>query len=310
VKSILSQTFADFNLHVLDSLSTDGSLDWISSIKDKRINIIPSQQRLSIEENWGRIKGIQKNEFMTVIGHDDLLHPDYLQKMELLISKHPDATLYQAHYDYIDASGDFIRPCLPMDEIQYAHEFLACHFSRTMDSMGTGYMMRSKDYDALGGIPLHYPNLIFADYELWIRLSHLGFKATDVKTTFSYRVHENLSKRTDGMLYQTAFSSYIGFIKSLMEIDDKVNEIVKRYGKQMLLYYCESLSHRLLKTPGDKRTVSVAEYINRCERFAAELIPGQEFKPLSKFRIRIARDLDSSAAGRGLFNMFKKLGKI
>jgi hypothetical protein len=194
-----------------------------------------------------------------------------------------------------------------MDEIQYAHEFLACHFSKTMDSMGSGYMMRSKDYKAVGGIPPHYPNLIFADYELWIRLSHLGYKATDLKTTFSYRLHNSVSKTTDGMLYQNAFSLYINFIKTLMEKDEKVKEVVKRYGKQMLLYYCESLSHRLLKTPRDKRSISVAEYIKRCEGFAAELIPGQEFKPLSKFRIRLAKDLDSSAAGRGLFNIIKKV---
>src|SRR5687767_14648434 len=279
VRSILSQSVSDFNLHVLDSSSTDGSVEWVSSLKDERITIIPAEKRHTIEENWSRITGIQKNEFMTVIGHDDLLHPDYLAGMEALIAKHPNATLYQAHFDYINETGVLVRPCLPMDEVQYAHEFVACHFCRTLDSMGSGYMMRSKDYDALGGIPPRYPNLIFADYELWIRLTHLSYKATDVKTTFSYRLHESVSKQTNGMLYQEAFGIYIAFIKQLMLQDEKVRQVVSRYGKDMLLYYCESLSHRLLKTPKEKRSITVGEFIERCEGYARAIIPDQDFRP-------------------------------
>jgi glycosyltransferase involved in cell wall biosynthesis len=307
LRSILAQTFTDFNVIVLDSLSTDGSLNWIKSLQDHRITIHAAEKPLTIEENWNRITGIPKNEFITVIGHDDLLHPDYLADMDQLISKHPKASLYQAHFNYINSKGNFVRPCLPMDEVQYAHEFLACHFCRTLDSMGSGYMMRSRDYDLLGGIPPYYPNLIFADYELWIRLSHLSYKATSLQTTFSYRLHESVSKKTNGMQYQQAFGEYVGFIKDLMQKDPKVEQIVKRYGKGMLLYYCESLSHRLLKTPAAEKTIKVADYIRSCEGYAQQLIPGQEFKPLSKFRIRIAKDIDESKVGKRLFSLYKKI---
>jgi glycosyltransferase involved in cell wall biosynthesis len=307
VASILAQTYKEFTLHILENDSTDGTKDWLSQLTDPRVIVQSSAAAFGIEENWNRIVSIEKNEFMTVIGYDDLFHPDYLESMNQLIEKHPTATLYQGHFNYINSKGEFVRPCLPMDEVQYAHEFLACHFCRTMDSMGSGYMMRSKDYDALGGIPPRYPNLIFADYELWIRLTHLSYKATDVKTTFSYRLHESVSKQTNGMLYQQAFGLYIAFIKQLMQQDDKVLQVVNRYGKEMLLYYCESLSHRLLKTPKDKRTITVAAYIRRCEEFARDIIPHQEFKPLSKFRIKLAKDLDDSAVGRGLFAFYKKI---
>ena len=32
--------------------------------------------------------------------------------------------------------------------------------------MGTGYVTRSKDYEKIGGIPLHYPSLLKADLKL------------------------------------------------------------------------------------------------------------------------------------------------
>lgn len=129
--------------------------------------------------------------------------------MEELINKHPDASLYQSHFNYIDGDGKFIRECLPMAEVQYGHEFLASQMSRTMDSMGTGYMMRSGDYNSAGGIPIHYPNLIFADYELWTRLSLLSYKATTAENLFRYRVHKNTSILTNGEQYQQAFEQYI-----------------------------------------------------------------------------------------------------
>ena len=84
VKSILGQTCQDFNLIILDNNSQDGSLQWISSLGDPRIVIHPSSKSLTIEENWGRIKNIAKNEYMTMIGHDDILHEFYLEEMDKL----------------------------------------------------------------------------------------------------------------------------------------------------------------------------------------------------------------------------------
>src|SRR5688572_24503511 len=124
VKSIMSQTYTDFNLIVLDNKSTDGSLQWLQQQRDSRIIIYESPQPLPIEQNWGRIKDVPRNEFMTMIGHDDILAPYYLEEMDKLVRNHPHASLYQAHYSYIDKDGNVTRTCLPMDEIQKAYEFL------------------------------------------------------------------------------------------------------------------------------------------------------------------------------------------
>jgi glycosyltransferase involved in cell wall biosynthesis len=307
ITSILTQTFTDFNLHVLDNNSSDGSLEWINALGDNRIIVYPSLQASGIEGNWKRIVTIPKNEYMTIIGHDDFFHAHYLLEMNDLIKRHPDASLYQAHYVYIDATGKVIRPCLPMCEVQYANEFLSCHMTRTMDSMGSGYLMRSRDYDSLGGIPPHYPNLIFADYELWTRLMMISYKATTFRNCFSYRLHQNLSLTTNGMQYQQAFGFYISFLKEVMQQDVKIHAAVSRYGMDMLYYFCESLSHRLLKTPMSDRTIKVMDYIKSCEAFAKEIIPGQPFKPLDKIRIRLAKEIDDSSIGRGIFNLYKKI---
>ncbi len=83
--------------------------------------------------------------------------------------------------------------------------------------------------------------------------------------------------------------------------------ITERYGKTMLLYYCESLSHRLLKTPRNQRKIIVSEFIEKCNKYAALIIPGQDFNPLKKIKIKVARILDNTAAGRNTFLFFKKI---
>lgn len=307
VNSILAQTVTDFNLHILDNCSTDGTSEWLQTLNDPRIVIYPADRSLSITENWARIKDIPKNEFMTMIGHDDVLYPSYLAEMEVLIEKHPEATLYQAHYRYIDGKGLFIRNCLPMDEKQYAHEFLACQMMRILDSMGTGYMMRSADYDSLEGIPTHYPNLMFADYQLWVCLIWKGYKAASVKETFAYRIHNNTSLLADGMIYQDAFGQYVAFLATLRKDDSLMQITFDRYCKDFLLYSCESLSHRLLKTPIGKRTVKVSDFIEKCKAFAQVLIPGQSFEPEKLFRIELAKRLDRYTFTRNFFNLIRPI---
>ena len=309
VKSILSQTLRDFRLQILDNCSTDGTSEWIKSLSDERIEYYRSEQPLTIEENWNRIVSIPKNEFITLIGHDDLLHPHYLNTMQDLIGQHPHASLYQAHFLFIDPAGNTIRSCLPMAEVQTADEFLACQFTKTLDSTGTGYMMRSKDFDAAGGMGLAYPKLIFADYALWVKLTSLSYKATSATTAFSYRLHNSVSKLTNGEEYQQAFEQYVYFLAGLRKENEKIAVVLDTYGKQMLLYFCESLSHRLLKTPLTQRTTTVAAYVDKCRGFAKLLIPGQSFRPLAKPRILLAVLLDNKP-GISIFNLVKKIPGI
>jgi len=199
-----------------------------------------------------------------------------------------------------------VTNCLPMDEVQSGYEFLACHMTQTMDSMGTGYMMRSKDYDSLGGMPQDLPNLIFADYILWIRLASINYKATSLKECFSYRLNNSVSRITNGEDYIKAFEKYVLFLQSLKEYH-KFKEVIERYAHTLLMYYCQALSHRLLKMPKSKRVLTVKQYIENCRYYASLLIPEQKFDPLSKRRISIAQQLDNNLVGRQLFDIYQRI---
>lgn len=307
VSSILAQTLGDFQLQVLDNCSTDGTVAYIQSLNDARITIYPANRPLTIEENWARITTIPKSEFITLIGHDDVLDDHYLAVMDKLIQKHPNASLYQTHFRYINSSGGTIRQCKPMDEIQSPAEFIAFFLSGLIDTMGTGFMMRSVDYDSVGGIP-PYPNLLFADFELWINLSGKSYKATAFEECFAFRIHQSTTTTSADIKFHQAFARFNAFLKQLTDTQPQYSYVIRRYALHFIHSYCKSLAHRLLRTPVGKRGgLTVTDFIARCKKDADAVLPGSTYDPYAHFNVRIARYIDSNFLTRQVFLLFKKL---
>jgi glycosyltransferase involved in cell wall biosynthesis len=307
VPSILAQSLGDLQLQVLDNCSTDGTRDYLQSLRDDRITIYPADRPLTIEENWARITTIPKNEFITLIGHDDVLDVNYLAVMDRLIQKHPDASLYQAHFRYINSSGATIRRCKPMDERQSPQEFIAFFLCNMIDTMGTGFMMRALDYDAAGGLPA-YPNLLFADFELWINLSGKSYKATAFEECFSFRLHQSTTTTSADIKYHQAFARFNAFLKHLRENQPPYREVIERYALTFIHAYCKSLAHRLLRTPVSKRArLNVVDFVAQCKKDADGVVPGNNYDPYAQFDVRLAKLIDSNPLTRQAFLLFKKL---
>lgn len=286
--------------------SDDDSLTWIRTFQDPRIIVYYATGINGIAGNWARIREVVKNEFMTIIGYDDQFHPNYLEVMDRLILDHPEASLYQTHFNFIDKDGKLTGRCKPMPEKQTAEVFLDAQLNNAIDSTATGYMMRSEDYDKMGGIPLTYPNLLFADYHLWIELIRTGYLATSEKICFDYRMHASVSKVTNGEAYRRAFELYADYLLLLGRMNNTFKEVITKSGKRFLMLYCEGISHRLLKTTGKERT-GVADFIDECKKVASLLIPGQSFEPLRNRSIWFASLIDRSEIGRTLFQWIKRI---
>ncbi|MEO5783649.1 MAG: glycosyltransferase family 2 protein [Ginsengibacter sp.] len=307
VNSILNQTNPDFEFIVLDNNCTDGTLQWIESLNDARIIIYPSSTPLSIEENWGRIVTIPKDEYITLIGHDDVLMPDYLKVMDGLINKFPYASLYQTHFTYIDGKGKNIRNCKPMKEIEYGPEFLESILQNRIDIIGTGFMMRSKDYDEVGGIPIRYPNLLFADFELWLNLAGKNYKATAPIEGFYFRLQQSTTSVSSDTKYQRAFEKFIFFLEKLKLKSDAYQKVILENANTFIMFYCRSLSHRILRTPKVQReNLSVNSVLEKGKEYSKVLTSNTDFNP-SGFTFLFARFLDSNPITRNIFLLLKKI---
>ena len=229
VESILAQSCGDFELAILDNASTDGTPDYLASLRDKRVRLYPSDRPLSIEDNWARIKTIPKAELMTTIGHDDLLDRNFLEVISRLIDDHPDAGLYFTHFRLLDEHGRLIRHCRPMPPRETAAEFVAMRLCHLRDSFGTGHVMRSATYDALGGIP-PFPKLLYADDALFVQAIGTTYRATALEEAFSYRWH--IASASTGCAMRDLFSGleqYALLLAGLRKQDPVLAEALRRY---------------------------------------------------------------------------------
>jgi glycosyltransferase involved in cell wall biosynthesis len=308
VQSILAQTYTSFNFIILDNCSTDGTLEWLQTLDDDRIQIIPSQKSLTIEESWGRVVGAEKNEFITLIGHDDILSPDFLQTIDGLIAEHPNAGLYTTHYNFIDAKDGLIRKAKRMEAIYTGSSFLTDFLCGRLESMGTGYVMRSKDYDRLGGIPIKYPNLLYADFELWIKLIGDSFLTVSPKNCFSFRLHQSTTNTSKDLILHSALQVFINFLANLKETDAALCKTIETHGATFLQNTCKSYAHRLLRTPKKNRNgANVSMLITKSKMWAEQLGIAAVYFPEKSISLLLAKWIDNSSLLRTCFLFFKKV---
>jgi glycosyltransferase involved in cell wall biosynthesis len=308
VTSILRQTYEDFELLVLDNCSNDGTTNWLQSLEDDRVKLFPSSKSLSIEENWGRILQIPKSEFITLIGHDDRLEAAYLEQMNLLIQENPQATLYQSHFNYINSNGEVIRSCKPMPAALRTQEFLQRFLENQIDVMGTGFLMRAADYDAAGGIA-PYPNLLFADFEIWLILIREGYLAVSPANLFSFRLHHSMTTASADIKFIEAFRQFSDFLVSLKDSDKALATVIETHSASFLQFYCQGLTHRLLRTPLSKRNGLRVKSLLKSMKVIADKLSVKGFEPASRFTIKSAILIDSNALFRGMFLLFKRIFK-
>lgn len=79
VKSVLSQTFEDFELIVVDDCSQDDTPQVIQTLPDPRIRYFRQPQNVGVAENWGTGLQMARGEFVTFLMDDDFYQPHFLE---------------------------------------------------------------------------------------------------------------------------------------------------------------------------------------------------------------------------------------
>jgi glycosyltransferase involved in cell wall biosynthesis len=291
--SVLAQTVSDFDLVVLENRSTDGTAEWLATLDDPRVTVLPAERPLTIEENWGRILVIPKGTYLTTIGHDDLLDADFLATIDALIEENPQASLFQTHFRLIDENGAFLRPCRPIPFRESGAEFLAARLRARRDSFGTGYIMRSTDYEQVGGIP-PYRGLLFADDALFMQLSLRSWKATDPHERFSYRSHrQSASSGAVPTDIVSAARHYVDFLTRLRGQHEPIDAVLQQHGRtffQRLLRVCYREEFLRRAAIGEEVPLS---FISQLNEISERIAPGSKVGPRLPLPYRLLQWLPS-----------------
>ncbi len=97
INSILSQTYTDFEVIVVDDGSTDESVEVVENIGSPKLQLFQKQNGgTSTARNYGFRKS--KGEYLCFLDADDHYLPHFLENINALIEAFPEAGIYGANY--------------------------------------------------------------------------------------------------------------------------------------------------------------------------------------------------------------------
>jgi glycosyltransferase involved in cell wall biosynthesis len=93
IRSILQQSFQNWELIILDDLSTDHSLEVIRAFDDPRILLISGRQNIGLSARLNMAANMARGTYFARADQDDASFPNRISLQVIYLEKHPDIDL-------------------------------------------------------------------------------------------------------------------------------------------------------------------------------------------------------------------------
>jgi glycosyltransferase involved in cell wall biosynthesis len=111
VESVRAQRNGDWRLTVIDDCYPDENVRaWFDRLEDDRVTYLRNEMNLGITENYREAIRRATDEYIAILGCDDLLHPGYVDVIHRTIAAVPGADVIQPGVMVIDENGAAISP--------------------------------------------------------------------------------------------------------------------------------------------------------------------------------------------------------
>lgn len=162
VDSILSQTFTDFELIVVDDGSTDRTLEIVRGNSDYRVTVISNSENLGLAKSLNVGISKARGRYIARQDADDISLPERLQKQFDYMEKHPKIAVLGTGRLTLSDDGK-IRAYRPPMESPTFEDML-----KSSRIIGASVMMRKELIDEVGGYDDFFRQA--DDYDLWLRV--------------------------------------------------------------------------------------------------------------------------------------------
>jgi glycosyltransferase involved in cell wall biosynthesis len=219
IESVLNQIYRDFEVVIVDDGSTDGSLEIAESYAARypsQVHVFthPERRNLGISETVNLAYQKSRGEFWSGLPSDDMLCPDKLERQVAFLDANPKIGWVYSYARYMEETGQPI-----VDSDLFGKDITA--EANPLQSLirgnlipGMTVLMRRSCTEAVG---FHEPNLIYSDWEFWLRMAmHCKFafiaqplvmyRMHSTNTSGKVGAHENLRR---GLEVLTSFRSKV-----------------------------------------------------------------------------------------------------
>ncbi|WP_374175448.1 glycosyltransferase family 2 protein [Flavobacterium tructae] len=195
IKSILDQTFTDFEIIVINDGSTDNSLAKVQGFNDYRIQLYNEKnQGASIARNLGIEKA--RCNYIAFLDADDLWASNHLETLKTLIEKFPNSGIFASRYELVFSNGK-----------NYIPKFKG--ISATFEGIIPDFFETSLPYPIATSSSIAVPKHVFKeignfkpsissgqDVDMWIRiaLKYPVILSNKVTASYLHYIENSLSK--------------------------------------------------------------------------------------------------------------------
>lgn len=156
IESVLAQTYADWELVVVDNASPDRTGEVARSYDDPRIVVHTNPSTVPLADNWNRAVGLCRGRLVKLLPADDRIRPDCLELQVKAIDAHPGTALVACRRDLVDADGRVLaagRGLRRLDGPRPSAEVIREILRSGINPLGEpgGWLFRRDDFERVGG---------------------------------------------------------------------------------------------------------------------------------------------------------------
>ena len=197
IKSILNQTYQDFELIVVDDCSFDNTEEVVKSFKDERIRYIKHDENRGADAARNTGIKVARGEYIAFQDSDDEWLPEKLEKqMKAFETAPPEVGVVYTGFLRIENDKKIYIPSswVKHKEGNIHNELLKGNFITTQS-----IVVRKKCFEKTGMFDERLPRL--QDWELVIRLSkYYDFKCVDEPLMISYYTSDSISANQNALI--------------------------------------------------------------------------------------------------------------
>ncbi len=200
VESVLSQTYKNFILYIVDDGSTDKTAAYVKALKDKRVRYM---HKANGGQSTARNVGIKSSNspLLAFLDSDDIWYPTKLEKQVAIMQEKPAVGMVYGHYYLIDEADEIITYLQIWKRGRIFDDLLQGNIIAGSASM---VLIRRGVFDSLGLFKEDF--LIGEDWEMWLRIAHsydIDF-VPEIIAGLRHRhdgMQKNYKKMADGLVY-------------------------------------------------------------------------------------------------------------
>ncbi|MBF4516293.1 glycosyltransferase family 2 protein [Flavobacterium sp. ANB] len=195
LKSILNQTFTDYEIIVINDGSTDDSATKVLQFNDNRIQLYNQKnQGASIARNLGIEKA--QYDYIAFLDADDLWMPNHLETLNALIQNFPNVGIFASRYELVFKNGKNYIPRFNGISADF-EGIITDYFETSLNNPVATSSSIAIPKDVFKQVGYFKPTISSGqDVDMWIRIALKYPVAISNKVTASYLhyIENSLSK--------------------------------------------------------------------------------------------------------------------